>query len=82
MFSGEALFLGEKQLKSKDGKSFSIVRFCDSATGDVCELFVPAGVIIPPSLEIFSPVEVTIAPRGKSFYLESVTRSITGKSVI
>jgi hypothetical protein len=81
MFKGNVLFLGERQLRSKEGKSFSIARFCDNSSGEVCELFVPAGVVIPPGLKLFSPVEVTIIPQGKNFRLESVTQSIDMKAV-
>lgn len=73
MLTGAFLFQGVKQVKNKEGKLFLFLRLCDENTGEVSEVFIPEGVIIPQKIKLFTKVNVSFMLESKRFRLESVS---------
>jgi hypothetical protein len=77
MLVGKALFAGRKEVKTKDGKIFNLIRLVDPESGEFGEFFVGESVNVN-GLSLMQPVVVEMAwssgQRGTRFSLVSVSK--------
>jgi len=77
MLVGKALFAGRKEVKTKDGKIFILIRLVDPESGEFGEFFVGESVNVN-GLSLMQPVVVEMAwssgQRGTRFSLVSVSK--------
>lgn len=78
MLVGKALFAGKKEVRTKDGRSFDLVRLIDPDSGEFGEFFVGESVNLVAGLSVMQPVVVEMAwssgQRGTRFSLVSVNK--------
>jgi hypothetical protein len=78
MLVGKALFAGRKEVKTKDGKVFNLIRLVDPETGEFGEFFVGESANVGHGLSLMQPVVVEMAwssgQRGTRFSLVSVSK--------
>jgi hypothetical protein len=80
MLVGKALFAGRKEVKTKDGKIFNLIRLVDPESGEFGEFFVgeSVSVNVGNGLSLMQPVVVEMAwssgQRGTRFSLVSVSK--------
>ena len=78
MLVGKALFAGRKEVRTKDGKIFNLIRLVDPESGEFGEFFVGESVNVGNGLSMMQPVVVEMAwssgQRGTRFNLVSVSK--------
>lgn len=76
MLVGKALFLGMKQVRTKDEKVFNIIRLIDPDSGELGEFFVSEQANVVNGLSLLQPVVVEVkwssGQKGTRFNLVSV----------
>lgn len=76
MFVGNCMYMGVKDLVSKKGVPFRLVRLADMDTGETMELFAEERLRIPAGTKVFEEVEVTLAFNNRGFRVEGMTFGI------
>lgn len=78
MLVGKALYAGKKEVRTKDGRSFDLIRLIDPESGEFGEFFVGETVNVGGGLSVMQPVVVEMAwssgQKGTRFNLVSVNK--------